>query len=59
MPATRLTFGDVLRDHRRSYPDRVALVDGDTRLTWPELDDRVNRLANALRGAGEIGRAHV
>ncbi|SNQ47176.1 Acyl-CoA synthetase [Frankia canadensis] len=52
MPATRLTFGDVLRDHRRSYPDRVALVDGDTRLTWPELDDRVNRLANALRGAG-------
>jgi acyl-CoA synthetase (AMP-forming)/AMP-acid ligase II len=52
MPATRMTFGDVLRDHRRSYPERIALVDGPSRLTWPDLDDRVNRLADALRGAG-------
>ncbi len=43
-----LTVGDVLREHRRSYPGRTAVVDGDVRLTWPELDDRVNRLANAL-----------
>jgi long-chain acyl-CoA synthetase len=43
-----LTLGDVLREHRRSYPTRTAVVDGDTRLTWPELDDRVNQLANAL-----------
>jgi long-chain acyl-CoA synthetase len=50
-----LTLGDVLREHRRSYPQRTAVVCGDTRLTWPELDDRVNRLANALRDAG-VGR---
>ena len=35
----------MLREHRRSYPQRTAVVDGDVRLTWPELDDRVNRLA--------------
>lgn len=51
-PAQRLTLGDVIREHRRSYPHAVALVDGDVRLTWPELDERTNRLANALTGAG-------
>ncbi len=51
-PARHATFGDLIRDHRRSYPERVALVDGEVRLTWPELDERTNRLANALRDAG-------
>ncbi|HEY6870261.1 MAG TPA: AMP-binding protein, partial [Novosphingobium sp.] len=31
-----------------------AIVDGDIRLAWPELDDRVNRLANALAGDGGV-----
>jgi acyl-CoA synthetase (AMP-forming)/AMP-acid ligase II len=52
MPVYRQTFGDVLRDHARAYPDRTALVDGETRLRWPELNERVNRLADALREAG-------
>lgn len=30
----------------------LAVVDGSIRLTYPELDDRVNRLANALAGEG-------
>lgn len=47
-----LTLGDVLREHRRSYPQRTALVCGDERFTFPEMDDRVNQLANALRAAG-------
>jgi acyl-CoA synthetase (AMP-forming)/AMP-acid ligase II len=47
-----LTLGDVLREHRRSRPDRVAAVDGDVRLTYAELDQRVNRLANGFVGAG-------
>jgi acyl-CoA synthetase (AMP-forming)/AMP-acid ligase II len=51
-PAQRLTLGDVIREHRRSYPHAVALVDGEVRLTWPELDERTNRLANALAAAG-------
>ncbi|WP_328437033.1 AMP-binding protein [Streptomyces sp. NBC_00444] len=50
--ARRLTFGDLVREHRRSFPDALALVDGETRLTWPELDERTNRLANALSVTG-------
>ncbi|HVN51652.1 MAG TPA: AMP-binding protein, partial [Acidimicrobiales bacterium] len=46
------TLADVSREHRRSYPDRLAVVDGATRLTWPQFDDRVNRLANAFRADG-------
>jgi acyl-CoA synthetase (AMP-forming)/AMP-acid ligase II len=52
MPVRRISFGDIIREHRRSYGDSVALVDGEYRSTWPEFDDRVNRLANALLGAG-------
>jgi long-chain acyl-CoA synthetase len=48
----RLTLADVLREHRRSWPGRTAAVDGDLRLTYPELDTRVNRLAHGLVGAG-------
>ena len=47
-----LTLGDVLREHRRSYPQETAVVCGETRLTWPELDERVSRLANALAALG-------
>jgi len=43
---------DVLREHRRSRPDLLAVVDGDIRLSWPQLDARVNRLAHALQAAG-------
>jgi long-chain acyl-CoA synthetase len=48
----RITIGDTIREHRRSLPGRTALVDGPVRLTWPEFDERTNRLANALSGAG-------
>ncbi|UGQ11226.1 AMP-binding protein [Yinghuangia sp. ASG 101] len=48
----RFTFGDIIREHRRSYPEGVSLVDSGVRLTWPELDTRSNRLANALSAAG-------
>ncbi|HEV8206027.1 MAG TPA: AMP-binding protein [Acidimicrobiia bacterium] len=51
-----LTFADVLREQRRSRPEQLAVVDGDfgrdVRLTYAELDDRTNQLANALAAAG-------
>ena len=50
-----LTLGDIIRENRRSYPQRAAVVDGDLRLTWPAFDDRVNRLANALRNEAGVG----
>ncbi|MCZ7527530.1 MAG: acyl-CoA synthetase [Acidimicrobiia bacterium] len=33
-------------------PDRVALVQGERRVTWRQLDDRSARLAGALRARG-------
>lgn len=47
-----LTVGDILREHRRSRPHHLAAVDGAVRLTYRQLDERVNRLADSLRGAG-------
>ncbi len=45
-------LGDLLREHRRSWPQQPAVVDGAVRLTYTELDERVNRVAQALRGEG-------
>jgi long-chain acyl-CoA synthetase len=47
-----LTLGDVVREHRRSRPAVTAIVDGDRRVSYPELDERTNRLAHALLAAG-------
>src|SRR5690606_27114440 len=35
-------------------PKLTAVVDGDLRYTWPQLDRRVNQLANAFRKAGVV-----
>jgi acyl-CoA synthetase (AMP-forming)/AMP-acid ligase II len=51
-PLHDLTLGDVLREHRRSRPRQTAVVCGDVRLTYPELDRRTNQLAHALGDAG-------
>ena len=47
-----VTLGDMLREHRRSRPTSLAVIDGDVRLTYPELDERVNRLTHALAAEG-------
>src|SRR5216683_3194328 len=52
MAPRQITVGDIITEHGRSYPGKLALADGEQHLTWPELDERVNRLANALRGTG-------
>src|SRR3712207_2584847 len=49
---TTVTVGDVFREHRRSRGSLPALVDHDVRLDYAALDERVNRLANALREQG-------
>jgi acyl-CoA synthetase (AMP-forming)/AMP-acid ligase II len=51
-PIRSLTLGDIAREHRRSWPHHTAVVDGGVRLTYRELDDRVNRLANAFVADG-------
>ncbi len=48
----QVTLADVLRDHARNRPGAGAAVCGHQRLDFSSLDGRVNRLANALSGAG-------
>ncbi|MET0378290.1 MAG: AMP-binding protein [Spongiibacteraceae bacterium] len=46
-----ITLDAVLDEHARSYPDHIAIADGDTHLTYPQLRARVDQLANALAQA--------
>jgi fatty-acyl-CoA synthase len=42
----------IVRLHAINTPRKLALVDGDVRLTFAELDGRVNRLAHGLHALG-------
>jgi amino acid adenylation domain-containing protein len=50
---------DVFRDSARERPDAVALDLEGQRLTYAELDDRSDRLARALVGAGARPESRV
>src|SRR5919199_1053829 len=43
---------DMLEFAAARYPEKLAMVDGDRRYTYGEWDERVNAVANALRGLG-------
>ncbi|MFF0815721.1 long-chain fatty acid--CoA ligase [Rhodococcus sp. NPDC003318] len=47
-----LNLSLLLEDSARRYPDRDALVFGDVRVTYAELDARSNRVANLLVARG-------
>jgi fatty-acyl-CoA synthase len=47
-----MTMSDQLARHARTIPDSVAYTFGERDVTYHELDRRVSRLANALRGRG-------
>lgn len=51
-PAAAKRLDEVVTASAGSYPDRVAIVDGSTRLTYAELDIAVSRVANLLLGQG-------
>jgi acyl-CoA synthetase (AMP-forming)/AMP-acid ligase II len=44
--------GSILERTASLYPDRPAVIDGDRTIAYRELDERVNRLANAMLGSG-------
>jgi long-chain acyl-CoA synthetase len=46
------TLGDIPRKGFAIHRNRVAMVFGERRLTYGELEDRVNRLANTLISLG-------
>jgi fatty-acyl-CoA synthase len=43
---------NILKLHALNTPDKPAIVEGDRRVTWAELEQRVNRLATALAARG-------
>ena len=51
LPASR-TLHDLFEAQARRTPDRVAVIAGDDRLTYAELDARANAFASRLRGYG-------
>lgn len=49
---TRANVGDALTRTAGRLPDQLAVVDGDRRWTYQELNERVNRVANGLAARG-------
>src|SRR5829696_7575569 len=49
---SELTPVDFLRRSAYMFPDKPAVVYGDRRYTYRDLEERVNRLASRLRDAG-------
>ncbi|ARZ62525.1 MULTISPECIES: (2,3-dihydroxybenzoyl)adenylate synthase [Bacillus cereus group] len=46
------TFGGVLRERAEKYGDQIAVVSGNTYITYSELDKKVDRLASGLLNLG-------
>src|SRR3712207_4202876 len=49
---SELTPVDFLRRSAYMFPDKTAVVYGERRYTYGELEERVNRLVSRLRDAG-------
>jgi len=48
----QMLLGGVLERYARKYPNNEVIIFGDQRVHYKEMDDRVNRLANALLAKG-------
>ena len=48
----RVAIGDIIRRAAGRYEDKIALVEGDKRLSYRELDQACNRFANYLIASG-------
>ncbi len=49
---SRLLLGEMIARNSRKFPDKEALVYGDTRLTYKRFNARINQLAHALLDVG-------
>jgi acyl-CoA synthetase (AMP-forming)/AMP-acid ligase II len=52
-------IADLYEHTADAVPDRLALIDRDTRLTFAQLDERANRVAHALAERGVGAGDHV
>jgi long-chain acyl-CoA synthetase len=57
--ATVLNLASVLEQHVVRRPNKVAIVCGDIRLTYAQLDAAARRVANVLRSRGVTRGDHV
>ncbi len=50
--ATTINLANVIEHHARLKPHKIAIVAGDVRMSFRELNRSANRLANGLRNLG-------
>src|SRR5450830_1674373 len=43
---------DIIADYAKWQPDKEAVIFGEKRITWSELNQEINRVANALKDVG-------
>lgn len=55
----RLLLGEIMARNARKYPRKEALVHGNTRLTYRQLNSRINQLAHALLDLGIVKGSKV
>jgi long-chain acyl-CoA synthetase len=58
-PATTLNLASILERQAALRPDRPALVSGDRRFTWKQVDALASRVAHAIAGMGIEPGDHV
>ncbi|SFM61152.1 AMP-binding protein [Thermodesulforhabdus norvegica] len=49
---TRWVIADIVSRSAYRYPEKPALIYGDTTLTYSQLDEAINRVANGLLALG-------
>jgi long-chain acyl-CoA synthetase len=54
-----LRVADVIREHAEARPSHVALRHGERTVTYEELDERSNRLAQALCASGATAGSRI
>lgn len=54
-----LTYGDLLDRAFARFPDKTAVIDDHTRLTYAEFKEKANRFAIALMGLGVKGHDRI
>jgi acyl-CoA synthetase (AMP-forming)/AMP-acid ligase II len=58
-PPSRKSFGELLAAMAKYNPGGIAVTCGPKKITWKDLNSRVNRLANALKSLGIAKGDHV
>ena len=59
MGERQFNLADLFEVVADTVPDRLALVAGEVRLSYAQLDDRADRVANHLVASGVLPGAHV